>query len=151
MASAALAVRGTEKVAQKRTQAIEIIESGKLVRGRRRSSGGRTGHALGGISMKSAPTPSQSWIRVGEPGSARCRCHCKGGFSKAPLGAPLVRRGGGSGAADGTVRAAALRRVELLPKVPVGVREEILMAAVDHFNRHPLSTPGRTTLIELLI
>jgi hypothetical protein len=43
-----------------------------------------------------------------------------------PLGAPLVRRGGGSGAADGTVRAAVFRRVELLSKVCVGVREEVL-------------------------
>jgi len=29
--------------------------------------------------------------------------------------------------------------------------EDRLMAAADHFNRHPLSRPGRTTLIELLL
>src|ERR1700677_3793164 len=50
-------VAGAEKVAQKRTQATEIIESRKLVSGWERSSGGRTGHTLGGISTNSATAP----------------------------------------------------------------------------------------------
>ena len=74
--------------------------------------------------------PPESSIRAGEPGSGRRRACRKRGVRKARLRAPLVGRGGGTGAADGAVRVATLRRVELLSKVCVGVGEEVFREAL---------------------